>query len=444
MKDFITDSHQEQAIKALQRVVSKPSFLQDKVYGAPFGQDILDCLKDTLKLFEEEGYSTFIDPEGYYGYAEIGKSSEIFGILCHLDVVPPGDETLWDTPAFEATIVENAIVGRGVQDDKGPTIAALYAVKALLENGVILDKKIRFIFGTDEENLWRCMDQYHKKEQGVAMGIAPDANFPVIYAEKGLLQVFLTSKGTSDFTFKGGSALNVVADTAVYSGNKKDELCAELDKLGYNYLVKENEVHVKGKSIHSKDAPDGINANTRLAEAMANLYDNSAIDFLGKLIKNDANGISVLGEIKDEASGNLTFNAAMVDINENETKIGIDIRIPVTFEKEIVTSKLEEVAKEYGLTYHEHDFLASLYVPVDSELVTTLLGAYRDKTGDMREPQISGGATFARTMDNCVAFGAMFENTKDTMHQPNEIWQLKEMRQTMEIYAEAIYRLCAK
>lgn len=444
MKDFITDSHQEQAIKSLQRVVSKPSFLQDKVDGAPFGQDILDCLKDTLDLFKEEGYSTFIDPDGYYGYAEIGESAEIFGILCHLDVVPQGDETLWNTPAFEATIVDNAIVGRGVQDDKGPTIAALYAVKALLENGVVLDKKIRFIFGTDEETLWRCMDQYHKKEQGVTMGIAPDANFPVIYAEKGLLQVFLTSKGTSDFTFKGGSALNVVADTAIYSGNKKDELCAELDKLGYNYLVKENEVHVKGKSIHSKDAPDGINANTRLAEAMVNLYDNSAIDFLGKLIKNDANGISVLGEIKDEASGNLTFNAAMVDINENETKIGIDIRIPVTFEKEIVTSKLEEVAKEYNLSYHEHDFLASLYVPVDSELVTTLLGAYRDKTGDMREPQISGGATFARTMDNCVAFGAMFENTKDTMHQPNEIWQLDEMRQTMEIYAEAIYRLCAK
>lgn len=443
MKDFITDSHQEQAIKALQRVVSKPSFLQDAVDGAPFGQDILDCLKDTLELFKEEGYATFIDPDGYYGYAEIGEGSEIFGILCHLDVVPQGDETLWNTPAFEATIVDNALVGRGVQDDKGPTIAALFAVKALLENGVALNKKIRFIFGTDEENLWRCMDQYHKKEQGVAMGIAPDANFPVIYAEKGLLQVFLTGKGSNDFTFTGGSALNVVADTAVYSGSKVAEVTAELDKLGFNYLIKDGDVHVKGKSIHSKDAPDGINANTRLAQALVSVYNHTALDFLGKLVKEDAKGISVLGEIKDEASGNLTFNAATVEINENETKIGIDIRIPVTFEKEVVTTKLAEVAKEYDLSYHEHDFLASLYVPVDSELVTTLLGAYRDKTGDMRPPQISGGATFARTMDNCVAFGAMFENTKDTMHQPNETWQLDEMRQTMEIYAEAIYRLCA-
>jgi acetylornithine deacetylase/succinyl-diaminopimelate desuccinylase-like protein len=120
------------------------------------------------------------------------------------------------------------------------------------------------------------------------------------------------------------------------------------------------------------------------------------------------------------------------------------MRMPVTIEKDFLVDKLTEAAKEFNLTYTEHDFLDSLYVPVDSELVTTLLSAYRDITGDMREPQISGGATYARTMTNCVAFGAMFENTKDTMHQANEVWQLDEMEKTMEIYAEAIYRLCCE
>ena len=85
MKTFIQDSHFEQAIHSLQRVVAVPSYLQDAVPGAPFGQDILNCLKEGLTIFEEEGFSTYIDPDGYYGYAEIGEGKETFGILCHFD-----------------------------------------------------------------------------------------------------------------------------------------------------------------------------------------------------------------------------------------------------------------------------------------------------------------------------------------------------------------------
>ncbi|MDT2814548.1 M20 family metallopeptidase [Vagococcus carniphilus] len=443
MKTFIQETHKKQALVSLERLIKVPSYLQDATENAPFGQDILDSLKECLDLFKEEGFSTFIDPEGYYGYAEIGEGKETFGILCHLDVVPAGDVSLWNTPPFEATVKDNVIYGRGVQDDKGPTIAALYAVKSLLDAGVVLNKKIRFIFGTDEENLWRCMDQYHKKEKGIDMGIAPDANFPVIYAEKGLLQAYLTGKGTSDFTFEGGSALNVVADTATYTGDKAEEVAESLKALNYDFSQDGNKISVKGKAIHSKDAPEGINANTRLAEAMLPHYNHPALELLGGVIKNDANGVSLLGEVKDEASGALTFNAATVSITPELSKIGLDIRIPVTIDKEKLANDLAKKATEFDLTYEEFDFLDSLYVPVDSELVTTLLGAYRDMTGDMREPMISGGATFARTMDNCVAFGAMFEKTKDTMHQANEAWPLDEMEQTMAIYAEAIYRLCS-
>ena len=123
----------------------------------PFGQSILEVLKECLTLFQEEGFETFIDPEGFYRYAEIGEGEEIFGVLCHLDVVPAGDVSLWHTPPFEGIVENETIYGRGVQDNKGPTNAALYAVKAILDVGLTLNKKIRFIFGTDEENLWRCM-----------------------------------------------------------------------------------------------------------------------------------------------------------------------------------------------------------------------------------------------------------------------------------------------
>lgn len=445
MKEFITDTHIKEAKETLVELVSIPSVLNEAEGNAPFGSEIDRCLTTNLAIFEKIGFSTYKDPKGYYGYAEIGEGEQLFAVLCHLDVVPAGEESLWQTPPFEATVVGDALIGRGVQDDKGPTVAALYAVKSLLDQGLSFNKKIRFIFGTDEENLWRCMDEYKKHEPVADMGFAPDANFPVIYAEKGLLQVYLEGEGVSGFSFKGGNPLNVVPEKATYQGDRLSEVSAFLQELGFDFTETGEDVTVHGKAIHSKDAPLGVNANTRLAQALAKLYpDNQVLSLLGAVIKDDANGISALGEIKDEASGLLTFNVASVVMDETQTKIGIDIRYPVTYDKALLVSKLTTLGEKYGLTYHEHDHLAPLYVPVESELVQTLLGAYRERTGDMSDPIISGGATYARTMPNCVAFGAMFEETIDTMHQANETWQLKEMRKTMEIYAEAIYRLCVK
>ena len=120
------------------------------------------------------------------------------------------------------------------------------------------------------------------------------------------------------------------------------------------------------------------------------------------------------------------------------------MRLPVTVKKEDLEAKIAEKVKEYDLTYQEFDWLDSLYVPQDSTLVKTLLATYREMTGDMSEPEISGGATFARTMKNCVAYGAMFEDTPDFMHQANEQWELAQLYKAMDIYAESIYRLCGK
>ncbi len=86
--------------------------------------------------------------------------------------------------AFEAVVEGDYIIGRGVQDDKGPSMAALFAVKALLDAGVQFNKRIRFIFGTDEETLWRCMNRYNQLEEVATMGFAPDSSFPLTYAEK--------------------------------------------------------------------------------------------------------------------------------------------------------------------------------------------------------------------------------------------------------------------
>ncbi|WP_165005859.1 MULTISPECIES: M20 family metallopeptidase [unclassified Enterococcus] len=446
MKQFVTEQHHEQALESLNELIRIPSVLDeaDAGEGHPFGKKVIEALDKVLEISEGLGFKTFKDPEGYYGYSEIGSGDELFGILCHMDVVPAGDENNWETKPFDPTVKDGWLIGRGSQDDKGPSIAAMYAVKALMDAGVEFKTRIRFIFGTDEENLWRCLEKYNEKEEGITQGFAPDAEFPLIYAEKGLLQAYLTGPGTSDFSVKAGGALNVVPDAAPYAGEKLAEVKESLTKHGFDFEDKGDSIVVLGKSIHAKDAAEGVNAISRLAIALSDVFDFAPIDFLGKLVQENATGEQVVGKTVDEQSGELTMNFASLEITPEQTKIGVDMRIPVTLKKEDLVEKLTETAKKYELTYEEFDFLDSLYVPLDSELVKNLLGTYRDITGDMTEPFVSGGATFARTMNQCVAFGAMFPDTPDFMHQANERWELSSMYKAMEIYAEAVYRLCAK
>ena len=448
MSHWITDDLQEQAVNDIKTIVNIPSVCDEehKKEGAPFGPEIERCLDATLDIFEKNGFSTYKDPDGYYGYAEVGEGDDIFAVLCHLDVVPAGDLKDWDTPPFEATFIDDKLklAGRGVQDDKGPTIATLYALKAVVEQtGHTPNQRIRFIFGTDEETLWRCMDHYNEKEPMANMGFAPDADFPLIYAEKGLLQAKAVAPGVHGYTLRGGDALNVVPDKATYTGDKVDELSHELHRLGYDYqIIDDHTLQTTGRSVHSKDAADGVNAITHLAEAMVPYYDDPVVQFLGKCVKNDGRGFSVLGEVRDAASGDLSFNCATVSVTSEGSEIGLDLRVPVTIDNRQLVEKLTRVLKDYGLTYEQVDYVAPLYVPEDSELVETLLHVYRDVTGDLEsQPIVSGGATFARTMKNCVAFGAMFPDSDTTEHQPNEAWNLIEMRRAMEIYAETFYRL---
>lgn len=445
MKTWITEKDQQKAIQAIERMVAIPSYLQEKEAGAPFGEDVLSALKEALQIFKEEGFTTYIDPEGYYGYAEIGQGDDTLAVLCHLDVVPAGDLSKWNTDPFQAEIIDGCIVGRGTQDDKGPTFATLYALKAILNQGYTLNKKIRFIFGTDEENLWRCMAKYNEKEPKAAMGFAPDADFPVIYAEKGLTQCYADAPAVQGYSFSGGDALNVVPDKATYQGDKADEIAIELDRLGYAYeKVQPGTIEVFGKAVHSKDAPEGVNAIMCLAQAMAPFYDDPAVQLLGSFLTDDGHATALLGDVRDEASGELTVNFATISSDENGTTLGIDLREPVTIDHEALIQKLSDGLQAHGMTYRYFDYLAPLYVPKDSHLVQTLTGVYQEVTGEKDEPMVSGGATFARTMENCVAFGAMFKDSITLEHQPNEAWNLAEMKKAMEIYAEAFLRLCVQ
>lgn len=441
MKIDITNQVKDEFLISLKTLISYPSVLNEGENGTPFGQAIQDVLEKTLEICRDIGFTTYLDPKGYYGYAEIGQGAELLAILCHLDVVPSGDEADWQTPPFEATIKDGWVFGRGVQDDKGPSLTALYAVKSLLDQGIQLKKRVRFIFGTDEETLWRCMARYNTIEEQASMGFAPDSSFPLTYAEKGLLQVKLHGPGSDQLELEVGGAFNVVPDKANYQGPLYEQVCNDLKEAGYDYQSTEQTVTVLGVPKHAKDASQGINAVIRLATILAPLQEHPALSFLATQAGQDGTGRQIFGDIADEPSGHLSFNVAGLMINHKRSEIRIDIRTPVLADKEELVELLTRCAQNYQLRYEEFDYLAPLYVAKDSKLVSTLMQIYQEKTGDNSPAISSGGATFARTMPNCVAFGALFPGAKQTEHQANECAVLEDLYRAMDIYAEAVYRL---
>lgn len=406
----------------------------------PFGEGIQAALEEMLAIAEKLGFETTIDPKGYYGYAEIGEGEDLFGVLGHIDVVPVGDLDNWDSHPFELTEKDGRLYGRGTSDDKGPMLASMYALKALLDAGYELNQRVRFIVGTDEESLWRCMDAYTAQEEIPTMGFTPDSSFPLNYAEKGLIEYYLHSDEESDIRLEGGGPLNAVPEQARVDYDKKVE--AALEELGYRYKKVEDDLVVYGKAMHAMVADEGENAIIYAAEALHKAGKrNAMIDFMVDVLANP-NGEGIYGKVEDEVSGKLMLTVGDVQFTEDEQKVGIDMRFPVTTSKEFIDETLKEVGKKHQIRVEDYDYLPSVYIERDSDLVRGLMKAYQDITGDMEsQPRVSGGATYARAMDNVVAFGPLLPGKEETEHQPNENLVIDDMKTAIEVYMEAFKNL---
>ena len=441
IKNIVNENNREmvESIKAAVRINSVMD--EDTATETmPFGKGVDEALRKAIEIAESLGFKT-VYKDGYYGYAEVGEGEELIGILGHIDVVPVGDESKWKFPPFSATEEDGYIYGRGTQDDKGPTIAAMYAVKALLDAGVKFEKRVRFIIGGDEENLWRCIAKYTENGEEIpSMGFTPDSSFPVTNAEKSLVQFYLRGKGSKELSLNISGALNAVPGVANYTGKLADKLVEKLDELKFEYEKDGESVTVIGKRVHSASADKGVNAIERLCKALYEIgVKEDVVRFVAEL--SDSVGSKILPNCIDDVSGTLTFNLGELIINENESVLGYDSRIPVKYTIEDLENAVKEKAANYGLEFEEFDRLKSLYVPADSKLIKTLVSVYEQETGLEGTPMSSGGATYAKALDNCVAFGAMFPFDEKTEHQENERVNIKNMIKATEIYALAIYKL---
>ena len=428
------DTTIKKAISTLQDLIAIDTVQGTPSEGAPFGIGNRKALDYTLNLLSKNGFLTR-DVRGYCGWGEIGKG-ELFGILFHLDVVPISG--VWKYDAFSATIDNGELFGRGTLDDKGPGICCIYATLKLLEEGYVPKRRIRFIFGCNEESGWKCMEEYQKTEEMPKLGFSPDADFPVINCEKGVVyHSFSCPLPNGVISLNAGVRPNMVPDyaRAVITRDIRTKLTS--DELTINELKDGNyEVIAHGISAHGSTPSEGKNALVILLKALSFTSQDfiNIADAFG-----DNTGANISLNLTDDKSGALTLNLGVANSDMSVIKFELDIRHPITYSKDDVTNILNEKLNYYFLQGSYH---LPLYVSPDNELVTNLLSAYREVTGDNTPPITIGGGTYARMLPLGVAFGPIFPWQTSTIHQPNERVSLKDFELMFKVYYEAIKRLC--
>lgn len=438
--------------------------------GAPFGEGIRKALDFALEVCSEAGMTTK-DVRGYAGHAEFGQGEELIGILSHVDVVPEGDG--WSTPPYAAEIVDGKIVARGAIDDKGPTMAAIFAAKIVMELGLPLSKRVRFIFGTDEESSWKCVNTYFETEEMPTMGFTPDADFPLIYAEKGLTDLTLrqtkeafeakAEKDAADVqaqlvSLQSGLRMNMVPDKAeaVLSPKALDAQAIigkyrqhlEANDLKGSAEEKDGTVvlRMEGVSVHGMDPGKGVNAGTELTHFLSGLtLDARAagyVRFADRYLHKQHHGESLGIAHNDEEMGPLSLNTGVLEYEaQGDAIFRLNIRYPhsVSFDQWSAVLAKHGAEEAFELEVVEH--LTPHRVDPSHPLVTTLQRVYTEQTGEKAGIIAIGGATYGRSLDVGVAFGPLFPGRPDSAHQRNEHILIDDLVKATAIYAQAIYEL---
>lgn len=414
-------------LDALTRLCAIPSTRGKSAPDAPYGEQTARALHEFLQIGSELGF-TCHNLDNRAGYVEFGSGEKLVAALCHLDVVPAGSG--WRTDPWQLTIEDEKITARGTIDDKGPAVAVLFAMKALLDEGFRPEGRIRLIVGLDEESGSSCMAYYREKAELPSAGFTPDAEFPVIYAEKGIAWLQITmpveqaSRSETLLSAQGGNRPNMVPDTCTlrFTDNERDF-----------------EREYTGISAHASKPWGGRNAIS-LAMAAVGSGSNSFAAFFNRYIGETWDG-RLLGLDCADESGPLTINAGQLQMTGDSARLVCDMRYPVSADFSGILARLRRITEPLGGKVEVIEHQQPLYTPRDSRLVSDLMECYREITGDDTEPRAIGGGTYARTMPNLVAFGPSFPGDPEMAHKAGEYISTATLLKSAEIYRAALRRL---
>lgn len=456
------EKRKEDLLADLTAILSIKSEREDDKADAqhPFGPGPVRALEHFLAMAERDGYPT-TNVDNYAGHFEFGEGDEVLGIFGHLDVVPAGSG--WDTDPYTPVIKDGRLYARGSSDDKGPTMACYYGLKIIKELGLPTSKKVRFIVGTDEESGWADMD-YYFEHVGLPLpdfGFSPDAEFPIINGEKGNITAYLHYAGdnggaVSLLSFRGGLRENMVPesataelaglDLATAEAALTDFLTAHPEVRGEVTGADQLTITIHGKSAHGSTPEEGVNGATYLAKFLTQFdLGGAAKDYIAIIadkLHQDFLAVNLGVAYTDERMGDLTMNAGVFsfEADQADNTIALNFRYPKGTNPETIKAQLEQLATVEKVTLSDHGHVPH-YTPLEDPLVQTLLSVYEKQTGLKGHEMVIGGGTFGRLLKRGVAYGAMFPDSINTMHQANEFMALDDIFRSAAIYAEAIYEL---
>lgn len=426
---------------ALSGLIAIPSVKGPPSQNAPYGVFTAKALQYMLALGKQQGF-TVKNLDNRAGYIEWGCGKQMIAVLCHLDVVPPGEG--WNTNPYILTRNHSRLYGRGIVDNKGPAICTFFSMLLLKRKGYVPPCRIRLIIGLDEEHGCSCMDHYVATEELPTLGFTPDADFPAIFAEKGILQISFSGKASDRYRAVAGEAINMVPS-----------ICTLHD------FISDTSVVNRGVSAHASTPDQGVNA---IMEAISALPDDLSQNeplfaFMCKYFSDKSPADLLVTSISEDISGALTVNPAILLMDDFVSSVTFDIRYPVLGNFDHLLQELTVKSSEFGLIPTIESHLKPLHLPTDSPLITTLLSVYEeyldsfycaDKESEMYiraidrpiKPMAIGGGTYARSMPGIVAFGPSLPWEPCQMHQTDESVHEDTLLKLVPLYAEAISRLC--
>ena len=464
MVDSYLSVHRQEMIDDIVSLCGIDSARGEAQPGMPFGKGPSDVLAAGSRILEKYGFSVN-NCDNYAIDSLLNDKAPGLDILAHLDVVPGGDGWTVTSP-FAPVVDGNTIYGRGTSDDKGPAMAALLARRAVRDLGFGLEKNVRIILGSDEECGSSDIRYYFTKNDHAPMTISPDADFPVIFLEKGRLGTTFTAQSALEealprvISVDGGIKSNVVpakAD-AVVEGFTANDLLPFMNsvstqtgvKFTATYVGERILIHAEGKSAHGSAPMDGVNAITGLLALLKTLplaesRRKAQLQSVAKLFPHgDFYGTALGVDLEDEISGKTTLTLNLFHLNDKEIGGTFDARTCVSATEENTTAVVNAAFAAEGFADNGAKLNPPHYVPKDSELVKTLLETYTQVSGEVREPLAIGGGTYVHHIENGVACGCADPFVDNHMHGPDEFVLIDQLVMSAEIFALAILKLCGE
>lgn len=457
------EGHKEEMVEDIKALVKIDSQRDTAKEGMPFGEGPAFCLKKAEDMIKGYGFKV-TNYDNYVITADLNEEEKQLDILAHLDVVPVSDEWKVTNP-FEPVLIDGKLYGRGTADDKGPAIAALYAMRAIKDLNIPLKKNVRLILGSDEECGSSDIKYYYSKEKEAPMTFSPDAEFPVINIEKGGLSS--TFEGSYEeaielpriLSIKSGDKSNVVPGKAMalVEGIDKTLLLRTAEGVtnsyGITFNIDEEEnsilkIQCRGNATHASTPQSGNNALTGLIKLLVSLPFAPSEAFTKlKAVEslfphNDYYGEALGVNMEDELSGKLTMCFSIFDYNTTAFKGAFDCRAALCATNENLRDVMNTKMMENGIKLNHCEVYPPHHVDANTEFVQTLLKSYESFSGKEGKALAIGGGTYVHHLKNGVAFGCGDLEVDNHIHGDDEYISLDTLVMSMKIFADVIIKLC--